>query len=123
ATAAEEGVFVPRVSPDGNLVAVSYQEGNPVPVGKLGVAQASGGPLRFVGQVPIGAGGLRWAPDSKGLQYTLIRSGATNIWEQPLSGSAPYQVTRFTSGRIFAFAWSRDGKQLLLSRGTENSDV
>jgi len=121
--APEQGVSVPRVSPDGNLVAVGYQEGSPVPVRKIGVVPASGGSLRFVGQVPIGAGTTRWSPDGKGLQYLLTRSGATNLWEQPLTGGDPHQVTRFASGRIFSFAWSRDGKQLLLSRGNESSDV
>ena len=121
--APEEGVFVPRVSGDGNLVAVRYQEGNPVPVGKIGVVSASGGSLRFVGQLAIGAIGLHWSPDGKGLQYLLTRSGATNVWEQPLTGGDPHQVTKFTSGHIFGFAWSRDGKQLLLTKGNESSDV
>jgi serine/threonine protein kinase/Tol biopolymer transport system component len=119
----ENGVGNARVSPDGTLVAVSYQEGSPVPVLKIGVAPASGGSLRFVGQVPIGGTTLRWSPDGKGLQYMLTRSGATNIWEQPLAGGDPHQVTKFASGRIFSFAWSRDGKQLLLSKGNESSDV
>jgi Tol biopolymer transport system component len=92
----EEGVYLPRVSPDGNLVAMGYQEGDPVPVVKIGVAPAGGGSLRFVNRQPIGAGGLRWAPDGKGLQYILTRSGATNVWEQPLTGGDPHQVTRFT---------------------------
>jgi Tol biopolymer transport system component len=122
-TLPEEGVFVPRISPDGSLVAVTYQEGDPVPVGKIGVVPASGGSLRFVAQVPIGTGGLRWSPDGKGLQYLLTRSGATNVWEQPLAGGDARQLTRFTSGRIFSFAWSRDGKQLLLAKGNETSDV
>ena len=117
------GVSVPKVSPDGNLVAVAYQEGSPVPVPKIGVVPASGGSLRFVGLVPIGGGTLRWSPDGKGLQYLLTRSGATNVWEQPLTGGDPRQITKFASGRIFDFAWSRDGKQLLLSKGIENNDV
>jgi hypothetical protein len=44
-------------------------------------------------------------------------------WEQPLTGGDPHQVTKFASGRIFSFAWSRDGKQLLVSKGNESSDV
>ncbi len=112
-----------RVSPDGNLVAVRYQEGRPVPVVKIGVVPASGGDLRFIGLLPSGGEGLRWSPDGKGVQYLLTRSGATNVWEQPLAGGDPHPVTKFASGLIFSFAWSRDGKQLLLSKGTDNSDV
>ena len=92
-------------------------------MGKIGLVPASGGSLRFVAQVPLGTGGLRWSPDGKGLQYLLTRSGATNVWEQAVTGGDARQITRFTSGRLFSFAWSRDGKQMLLSRGNENSDV
>ncbi len=111
------------VSPDGNLLAILYQEGNPVPVLKIGVVPASGGDLRFVGLLPSGGRALRWSPNGKGIQYLLTRSGATNVWEQPLAGGDPHPVTRFASGLIFSFAWSRDGKQLLLSKGSDNSDV
>jgi len=119
----ETGVLMPKISPDGTLVAVAYQEGRPVPVLKIGVVPAAGGSLRFVGQVPIGGARLHWSPDGKGLQYLLTRSGATNVWEQPLMGGDPHQVTRFASGRVFDFAWSRDGTQLMLSRGNESTDV
>jgi len=43
--------------------------------------------------------------------------------EQPVSGGAAQQITKFATGLIFDFAWSRDGKQLLLTRGNESSDV
>jgi hypothetical protein len=32
-------------------------------------------------------------------------------------------MTNFTSGLIFDFCWTLDGKQLLLARGNETSDV
>ncbi len=112
-----------RASPDGNLVAFLYKEGSPVPVTKLAVAAAAGGPLQFTSPLPIGSAGLRWAPSGKALQYLLTRSGATNLWEQPLTGGEPRQITNFTSGRIFDFAWTRDGKRLLFAKGNQTSDV
>jgi Tol biopolymer transport system component len=112
-----------RVSPDGKRIAFVYQEGSPVPVTKLAVAVANGGPLQFTSPLPIGAADLRWAPSGKALDYLLTRSGATNIWEQPLTNEAPRQVTSFPSGRIVDFAWSRDGKQLLVAKGNQTSDV
>ncbi len=111
------------VSPDGNQLAVLYQEGNPVPVVKIAVVPASGGDLRSIGLLPSGGESLRWSPDGKGIQYLLTRGGATNVWEQPLAGGDPHRVTKFASGLIFRFAWSRDGKQLLLSKGSDNNDV
>jgi eukaryotic-like serine/threonine-protein kinase len=122
-TTPDWGVFMPSYSPDGSMLAMGYQEGKPVPVSKIGVVPATGGALRFIGNYPFGAGTLRWSRDGKSLQYTLIRNGATNLWEQPLTGGDPHQLTKFTAGRIFDYAWSRDGKQLFLTRGNDNNDV
>jgi Tol biopolymer transport system component len=113
----------PRISPDGKFIAYDIQEGSPVPQAKFVVIPAGGGAPVHVFPRPSGSGWARWSPDGKGLQYMLTRKGATNIWEQPLAGGEPHQVTDFTSGRIFAFSWSRDGKQLFVARGSETSDV
>jgi serine/threonine protein kinase/Tol biopolymer transport system component len=111
------------ISPDGNFVAYAFQEGTPVPQLKLAVIPSSGGSHLHVFPAPSGATTLRWSPDGKAMQYTLTRKGATNIWEQPLAGGEPRQFTNFTSGLIFNFSWSRDGKQLLLAKGDYTSDV
>jgi Tol biopolymer transport system component/predicted Ser/Thr protein kinase len=113
----------PLISPDGKFVAYDLQEGRPVPQAKFAVIPAGRGAPVHVFPRPSGSGWARWSPDGKGLQYMLTRKGATNIWEQPLAGGEPHQVTDFTSGRIFAFSWSRDGKQLFVARGSETSDV
>ena len=47
----------------------------------------------------------------------------SNIWEMPAHGGAPKQLTHFSSDTIWNYAWSPDGKQLLLSRGPEYSDA
>ncbi|MFI5059434.1 MAG: protein kinase [Candidatus Acidiferrales bacterium] len=111
------------ISPDGKWIAYGYQEGNPVPVPKVAVLSAAGGSPLHVFALPSGTNGLHWSPDQKGLQYLLTRKGATNVWEQPLTGGAPRQVTNFTSGLIFDFSWTRNGKQLLLAKGEDTSDV
>jgi len=112
-----------RVSPDGQQFAFLYQEGDPIPVVKVAVESIQGGIPQFTHRLPIGYERLRWAPSGKAIQYLLTRNGATNVWEQPLSDAEPRQITSFTSGRIFDFAWSRDGKQLLLAKGSQSSDV
>jgi serine/threonine protein kinase/Tol biopolymer transport system component len=111
------------VSPDGTLLGFMYQEGVPVPVLKAGVVPGSGGTTHFIGTLPLGFGSLHWSPSGKALQYQLVRNGASNVWEQPLAGGTPRQITHFSSGRIFGFAWARDGKRLLLTKGIESSDV
>ena len=49
--------------------------------------------------------------------------GVGNLWAQPLNGGPPTQITDFKSDRIFDYAWSRDGKQLAVSRGKTTRDV
>jgi serine/threonine protein kinase len=111
------------VSPDGTQLAFSYQEGSPVPIPKIATVPVAGGPMHVVSQVPLGTRGLAWSPSGKALQVGMLRNGASNLWEQPLSGGPPHQITNFTSDRIGAFAWSRDGKQLFMIRGNQTSDV
>ena len=112
-----------QVSPDGTQLAFGYQEGRPVPIPKIATVPIAGGPMHFISQVPLGTRGLAWSPSGKALQYGLTRNGASNLWEQPLSGGPPRQITNFASDLIFGFAWSRDEKQLLLIRGNVTSDV
>jgi eukaryotic-like serine/threonine-protein kinase len=110
------------ISPDGKWIAYRYLE-EPLAIAKIAVIPAAGGSALHVFPLPVGAGGLRWSPDQKGVQYLLTRNGATNVWEQALSGAAPRLITNFTSGQIFDFAWTRDGKELLLAKGENTSDV
>ena len=111
------------ISPNGEMIAYQYLESAPVGVARVAVAPVAGGTPFHDFVQPLGANGLRWSPDSKGVQYLLTRNGATNVWEQPLPGSEPRPVTNFTSGLLFDFAWSRDGSQLLLAKGENTSDI
>jgi Tol biopolymer transport system component len=84
-----------------------------------------GAPLRVL-KVPgavFNQNALSWSANGKALQYLLTKNGATNLWEQPLEGGKPKQLTNFADGKIFGFSWSLDRKQLLLTRGTTTSDV
>src|SRR5262249_28816553 len=87
------------------------------------ITPTAGGPPLHTFDVPYGMKGVRFTPDDKGISFLLTRDRATNVWVQPLSGGAPYQVTKFPSGDMFAFAWSHDGKQLAFSRGQRKTDV
>jgi eukaryotic-like serine/threonine-protein kinase len=113
------------VSPDGNFLAYPYDQYNATsaPGWHLAVIPVNGGASARTFDVPGGIGDLRWSPDGKKLQYLLTREGATNIWEQPVTGSGAKQLTAFTSGLIFDFNWSSDHTKLLLTRGSVTSDV
>ena len=115
-----------RASPDGQFLAFPYDVYVPQPAIKLAVISIDRGQIYKTFDSPPGVyreACLRWSPDGKALQYLLSKGDATNIWEQPLAGGSPKQITNFTSGRIFDFNWSQDGKLLLTSRGEITSDV
>ena len=110
----------PTVSPDGKWVAMNaFDEA----AGRFEVAYMpiEGGELTKLSYL-VGAA-FGWAPDSKSVLSVDNRNGVSNLMSQPLDGHPPKQVTNFTEGTIFKFAWSADGKQLFLARGSVNSDV
>ena len=113
------------ISPDGSRIAARVWTDamrNPVHV-----VPASGGPPLHVVNVPAGAANVTWSPDGKALQYILTRRGASNVWEQPLSGGALRQITTFADGTVTPFlggyAWSPDRKRLAIIRGEFNRDI
>ncbi len=66
---------------------------------------------------------FRWLADGRAFTYIRTRGGVSNIWVQPVDGGEPKQLTDFKTDRIFSFDFSRDGKQLALSRGVVDTDV
>ena len=61
---------------------------------------------------------FRWTPDGRAILYVDEKGGVGNIWSQPVDGGKPVQVTDFKTDVIFTFDLSRDGKWLVLSRGS-----
>jgi serine/threonine protein kinase/Tol biopolymer transport system component len=116
------------ISPDGKLVALRYFD-EQAKANKIAVVPFAGGePIKTL-EVAIGFRdvGLGWTADSKAIVYADARGdgdkSADNIWSVPLDGGAAQQLTSFTSGLIFAFEVSPNGKQIALSRGTQTDDV
>jgi hypothetical protein len=64
--------------------------------------------------------GIRWTSDGKGVTY---RDWANGIWHQPIAGGRPERLPGLPEEKLFAYAWSRDGKQLAFVRGAEIRDV
>jgi Tol biopolymer transport system component len=68
---------------------------------------------------------LNWTPDSAALTFAATGTGrAQNIFMLPLSGSAAVQITHFDGepSVIAAYAWSRDGKKLAITRARRNGN-
>jgi Tol biopolymer transport system component/DNA-binding winged helix-turn-helix (wHTH) protein len=112
----------PVVSPDGNWIACSYTP-NPERAAMLAIVPISGGPPAKVFPLPETATPrLSWNPDGTSVAFINTVHGADNIWRQSLSGGPPVATTHFTSGKIFSFQLSRDGR-IALARGTKTVDA
>jgi Tol biopolymer transport system component len=110
-----------RISPDGQSVLVGGDAQT-----KVTIIPAGGGPpiRSFDRASGLGnAGAWHWSADGSALLYVKTAGGVSNIWQRPLDGGEPKQLTAFAAERITAFAVSRDGKRLALARGTTSSDV
>jgi eukaryotic-like serine/threonine-protein kinase len=113
-----------RYSWDGKMVLYGSQKiENGQMQSKLLVVPAGGGTPLYAFDSPYGVQNAIFTPDNKAVAFLLSRNRATNIWLQPLSGGELVQLTKFAGGDMFAFAWSKDGKQLAFSRGQRKTDV
>ena len=72
---------------------------------------------------PAISDGPRFTPDCKNLAYGITQNGVTNIWVQPLDGSASRQITNFKIGGIARFQFSPDGKSLAVMSRHSEADV
>ncbi len=111
------------ISPDGKLIVYLVMASDFSKPNQIKVIPFGGGTPIYQFDWPAAAGAPHWAPDGKAVEYVLTREGVSNIWQQKPAGGPPKQITNFKSGLIFAFDWSRDGKQLALARGSESSNV
>jgi Tol biopolymer transport system component len=65
----------------------------------------------------------QWSADSATFDYA--EAGAytsSSLWRQPIAGGEPQKLCDFPD-RVFNFAWSRDGKNLAVSRGKLQGDA
>ena len=64
-----------------------------------------------------------WTPDGKGITYIDWLSDVSDLWVQPIDGSAPKRLTDQKQGQIIRREWTRDGKGVAIVRGSETSDA
>jgi serine/threonine protein kinase len=115
--------WVPVVSPDGKLIACNWLD-ETSGQWKMAIIPFEGGmPIKIFDNSGVYNRRILWTPDGRAIAYIQTNRGVSNIWAQPLDGGSAKQLTDFKDQRIFNFSWSRDGKQLALSRGIVNSDV
>ncbi|MEJ7847838.1 MAG: hypothetical protein WKF92_07120 [Pyrinomonadaceae bacterium] len=120
---ADASAFTVQVSPDGRLLAYAGLDAQ-TNRERLSVLTLDGGTTVKTFDLPVTARSLfRWSPDSRAVVYVDTRGDVSNLWRLPLDGGAPAQITDFKADHINFFAYSRDGKQLALSRGNQTRDA
>ena len=87
------------------------------------IVDASTGAMKTQLTLPEDARSVKYGRRPDLVAFILDRSGIGNVYEQPIGGGAPRQLTKFTSGRLGTFAYSPDRTRLVLSRGTRTGDV
>ena len=94
---------------------------------ELVAVPVAGGQPVFSFETPVGGivgqGLPQWSPDGHGVDITLTKGGATNVWRQPLPSGTLKQITNFPSGIVRSYHWSPDGKILFITRGSQSSDI
>ena len=110
----------PAVSPDGKILAAAFRPENSDEVvitvrstddlsrSKLEIKPLPGARL---------PGTLRFTPDGGAVVYIVTKKGVGNLWAQPLNGGEPYQLTKFSTSRIFTFDLVANSSQVICARG------
>ena len=122
----------PQLSPDGKLLAYFFddeQTNRP----KIAVIEFGSGATVRTFDLPVTSQsstyespfyrGFHWSADGHAIIYINTLGGMSNLWSQPLDGSTAKQITNFKSDLIYNFAYSRDGHQLALARGSHTRDA
>jgi serine/threonine protein kinase/WD40 repeat protein len=113
----------PTISPDGKFVACQYYDEQQTSAPKIAILPMEGGQPVKIFNMPVPQTRFSWSFDGKGILYVDNKGGVSNIWMQPIAGGQPKQLTQFQTDSIYGYAWSRDGKQIICSRGNETTDV
>jgi Tol biopolymer transport system component len=115
----------PTVSADGKWIACYHiDKQNPL---QLIIFPFEGGqPVKTI-NLPSTGGPLNghpfWSADGKSVMFVNRVNNFTNVWSQPIDGSAPKPITNFKSLWIYYYAPSPDGKKIALSRGDQYQDI
>ncbi len=113
------------VSPDGKLLAFATyddEEGSKLKIMLLSVD--TGAQVKLLDTPPgfVPNFRLRWSPDGSAITYVASFGPSWNLWNLPLDGSPPKQLTHFDNESTRDFDWSLDGR-LIVAKRKDTNDV
>jgi Tol biopolymer transport system component/DNA-binding winged helix-turn-helix (wHTH) protein len=115
------------ISPDGKWLASRHVSAQPEGTGeerrlRISILPTEGGAEPKLFDLPIGRTIIQWSADSTAFDYAGGPFNSSSLWRQPLAGGEPQKLCEFPD-RIFDLAWSRDKKNLVVSRGRQQGDA
>ena len=113
-----------RISRDAKLYACSFREPRVNAFLKLEIVSAASGETVRTLDWPKGAETVSWSPDGQAVDYIAEREGISNIWRMTVANGKERKLTGFeTPAQLFHFAWSRDARQLSITRDTNTAQL
>ena len=123
--AAPEGFLA--ISPDGKWLAYRRVSAEPPARGenrslRIGVLPIDGNADPKLFDLEVSRPIIQWSADSDAFYFVGGLFNSSSLCRQPLAGGEPQKLLNFPD-RIFNFAWSRDGTNLVVSRGKRQGDA
>lgn len=117
ADATAEGFL--SISPDGKWLTYHHVSGRQKPRDehtlKIGVLPTDGAAEPKLFDLSVRRPITQWSADSAAFDFA-VGINSSSLWRQPIDGGDPQKLCDFPD-RIFNIAWSRDRKNLVVSRG------
>ena len=114
----------PAISPDSTRVACYCQPVANGPLSLCIVPMSGGAPQQTLTAAgPHFTSMIEWTEDGRSLIVNTMPTDRRNLWQIPLDGSEPKQLTNFSDQTLFRFAFTPDRKGFVVSRGELTRDA
>jgi serine/threonine protein kinase len=111
----------PAISNDGNTVVFASMDDKRNSLYKISLA--GGKPEHLFDLPKFTAQNILARPGSNEISFVVTTDGVSNIYTRSIDGGEQKQFTHFDDYFIMSFAWTPDGKSVIVTRGDERSDV
>ena len=109
------------ISPDGRLLVFQQYDKAASTPWRFGIMRADTGETVRLIDAPM-TGRITWTKNSAALIYVETPKLA-NLWQLPIDGGQPQQITSFDSQQIRSFDITPDGSTIVVSRGYSSTEA